>query len=79
MEMRGFFDIISKHELQFSNRFKTRDFVHLYDFQKFFLHKSVRRITELVFIKQQHYWHSKRTSDSIIESWAKMGEHFVKD
>lgn len=77
MEMKGFFDIISKPELQFSDRFKTRDFIHLYDAQKFFLHKSIRRITELIVVKTEHYWHSKRTNDAKIESWEKMGEYFV--
>lgn len=73
--MKQLFDVISKPELPFSDRFKTRDFCHLYDFQKFFFHKCLRRITELVIIKQQHYWDSKR---DMIESWAKMSEFLTK-
>ncbi|XP_055301184.1 uncharacterized protein LOC129567854 [Sitodiplosis mosellana] len=66
--MKSFFETISKTELHFSEKLNDRDFIHLYDFQKFFIHRSIRRITELVKVKQYHYWNVKRE----IAAWQKL-------
>lgn len=71
MELEKLFDILTKIKLDFSDRLKTRDFVHLYDSQKFFIHKSIRRLTELVVVKLHHYWYFKRKD---IEDWKKLSE-----
>lgn len=69
-EFKRFFNVISKVDFDFSEKLKTRDFVHLYEFQKYFLHKSIRRLTELVKVKQHHYFMQKRN----IEAWKKLGK-----
>lgn len=69
-ELKRFFDVISKADFDFSDKLKTRDFVHLYEFQKYFLHKSIRRLTELVKVKQHHYFMQKRN----IDVWKKLGK-----
>lgn len=71
--MKKFFEIMSKSELSFSDKFNDRDFVHLYDFQKYFIHKTIKGIMDLVEIKQYHYWNVKRD----ISSWEKLSEYFV--
>lgn len=58
-ELKQMFAVISKVDFNISERFKTRDFVHLYEFQKYFLHKSIRLLIELVKLKQHHYWTQK--------------------
>lgn len=70
ISMERFFESISKVELSFPDSFNDRDFIHLYDFQKFFIHRTIGRIMELVKIKQLHYW----TMNKRISNWQKLSE-----
>lgn len=72
MELKKLFNTITKLELNYSEKLQTRDFLHLYDFQKHFLYKFIRRFTEAVKVKQQHYWNNNKN----IESWQKLSELF---
>lgn len=58
-ELNRMFTVISKDDFDISEKLKTRDFVHLYEFQKYFLHNSMRHLIELVKLKQHHYWSEK--------------------
>lgn len=62
-ELRKFFDAITKDQFDIPDEFKTRDFVHLYDFQKYFLHKSIEHLKELVHKKQEQDWPKYNHSD----------------
>lgn len=55
-EMTEFFKTMVKDRLEFPDEYNTRNFVHLYDFQKFFLHKSVERLFDFIEIKIEHEW-----------------------
>lgn len=59
MMLENFFESISKCEFNYSDELKTRDCMHLYEFQKYFLYKSMKRLMNLVKEKQQHYWNEK--------------------
>lgn len=58
MLLEQFFESISKFEFDFSDKLNTREFVHVYDFQKCYLYESIRRFTGHVKLKQLHYWNS---------------------
>lgn len=66
--MKNFFETISKTELRYSDKLKGRDFIHLYDFQKFLIHRFIRAVTELVKVKQLHYWNMAEN----IHSWQQL-------
>lgn len=68
-EVKRLFENIIKCNFVVSKKLETRDFVHIYDFQKVFLYKSIRRLTGLVKMKQFHYWDEKRC----IAAWQQMG------
>lgn len=71
MMMEKNFDSLVSSEFSYSDKLKTRDFVHLYEFQKYFLYKSIRRLMGLVKLKQIHYWNEKRDASA----WQKLGEY----
>lgn len=56
---KNVFESLIKSEFSYSNLLKTRDFQHLYEFQKYFLHRSIRRLMGYVKEKQYQYWHEK--------------------
>lgn len=68
--IKHLFEHIIKSEFEFSEKLNTREFIHIYDFQKYFLYKSIRRLTGLVKMKQYHYWNEKRN----IATWQQMGK-----
>ncbi|XP_055301186.1 uncharacterized protein LOC129567856 [Sitodiplosis mosellana] len=55
-ELDRFFEILCKNKFDCSPMFSTRDFVHVYEFQKHFIHESIRFFMEYVKIMQQHFW-----------------------
>lgn len=69
-EVKHLFGKISKNKFDFPDKLNTRDFVHLYNFQKFFLHKSISRFIELIKVKQYHYWNERRN----IAIWQQLGK-----
>lgn len=46
-----FFELITGDSFEFTDSFKTREFIHLYDFHKYYLHKSIENFNELVALK----------------------------
>lgn len=64
-EVIRFLDILCYNKLEFTPKFNSRDFVHLYAFQKHFIYKSIRRMMEYVKIKQHHFWTRTRN----IQNW----------
>lgn len=68
--VKSLLETISKTELHYSDKLNDRDFIHLYDFQKVFIHRSIKRMMELVKVKQQHYWNEDRN----ISSWKELSE-----
>lgn len=58
--LQNFFEGIVKNEFVYSDEFITRDFVHVYDFQKYYLHKCIRRFMQLVNDKHCHYFNENR-------------------
>lgn len=69
--MKNFFDTISKVELPSSDKLNGRDFIHLYNFQKHLIHRFIKSVTELVKIKQLHYWNMTKN----IQSWQHFSEY----
>lgn len=55
-EIGQLFKVISKNKFSIPDEYKIRDFVHLYDFQKYFISISFERLRELVQMKQEHDW-----------------------
>lgn len=56
MELRQVLLFIIKDELVFSNQFESKEFIHLYEFQKFYLSKSLDGLSFLVKMKQKLDW-----------------------
>lgn len=54
--MRQVILFIFKDKLIISDLFSSRDFDHLYDFQKFYLSKSLERLKFCVKFRQEHDW-----------------------
>lgn len=69
-EVKHLFGKISKNKFNFPDKLNSRDFVHLYNFQKFFLHRSISRFIELITVKQYHYWNERRN----IAIWQQLGK-----
>lgn len=65
--LNAFFERLSKYEFDYMKELKGRDFVHLYDFQKYYLFQSLKRLIALIKAKQYHYWNEKRD----LKSWQK--------
>ncbi|XP_055301187.1 uncharacterized protein LOC129567857 [Sitodiplosis mosellana] len=65
---KWFCETVCKIELPYSDKLNHRDFIHLYDFQKVFIHRFIIRIMELVKIKQHHYWNVDRQ----ISTWKEL-------
>lgn len=49
--MLDFFELITGDSLEFTDSFKTREFIHLYDFHKYYMQKSIDSFIELVKLK----------------------------
>lgn len=69
--LKNFFSSLLNCELNYSDEFKSRDFVHLYDFQKYYLHKSIRRLMGFIKAKQYHYWNEKKD----VGQWQRLGKN----
>lgn len=69
-EVKHLFGKISKNKFDFPDKLNSRDFVHLYNFQKFFLHRSISRFIGLITEKQYHYWNERRN----IANWQQLGK-----
>lgn len=55
-ELNDLFETITKKHLELPEEFEEREFIHLYDFQKFYLFKSTERFLELLTKKVDHDW-----------------------
>lgn len=55
-ELKRLFDILCKNHFNISSIFESRDFTHVYNFQKHFLSETIRLFMEYVKIKQEHVW-----------------------
>lgn len=53
-EVRRLFEIIIKSKFDIPDDFKTRDFIHLYDFQKYYLSTSIELLKQLVEMSLEH-------------------------
>lgn len=71
-EVHRLLDVITKKKLEFSKKLNEREFTHLYDFQKYFLHRSMRRFMAVVRTKSYHYWNQKEK----IMTWKNLGKTF---
>lgn len=52
-----FFKTITQEHLDTPDEYNTRELLHLYDFQKFYLYMSIERLFEFVEVKIEHDWH----------------------
>ncbi|XP_055301244.1 uncharacterized protein LOC129567897 [Sitodiplosis mosellana] len=64
-ELKEFFEFICQEKFEFSTKLDDRDFMHVYNFQKYLIYKSIRRLMEYVKIKQNHFWTRARN----IHTW----------
>ncbi|XP_055301245.1 uncharacterized protein LOC129567898 [Sitodiplosis mosellana] len=55
-ELERFFKVVVTNKFDIPDDYNTRDFVHLYDFQKYYIYTSVERLRGLVEMKQEHDW-----------------------
>lgn len=55
-QLTEFFKTITDDHLEYSDDFNTREFLHLYDFQKFYLHMTMEHSFEYVKTKIGHKW-----------------------
>lgn len=55
-ELERLTEIFCKNKFDYSSMFDGRDFVHVYNFQKYFINESIRLFMECVQINQQYYW-----------------------
>lgn len=69
-EMHQLFKTITKSEFKFTEHFNTRNYDHLYDFQKYFLHKAIESLIELVQVKQIDHWAQQKKH---INAWQAFG------
>lgn len=80
-EIRRFFETIIKSKFDIPDDFKMRDFIHLYDFQKYYLFTSIELLKELVEMSQEHdlliyeqeqsSWPDQSMCDNIVLSFYK--------
>lgn len=60
--MQEFFEEIVSIEFDIPDEYNTRDWISLYNFQKYYIFSTVERIMELVEVKQEHDWMSYEES-----------------
>lgn len=73
-ELKNFFDAISEDKLEFSDEFKRRDLIHLYDFQKLYLHRSMEYLVEFIKMNINHHW-----ADHGHSVWEELSEGIKKN
>lgn len=69
--MKNFADNIIECQCRFSDELNTRDLIHLYDFQKSIISKSIQRMCELVEAKNHDYL---RKCKGNLDSWKMLSE-----
>lgn len=71
------FKVLVNDDFYIPDEYKTRDFAHLFPFQKFYIYNSLERLKELVHLKQEQDWrHFKQKHSSWQDNGTPMILHF---
>lgn len=55
-DVQELFEAIASNEFDIPDEYNTRDWISLYNFQKYYIHATIERVMELVEVKQEHDW-----------------------
>lgn len=71
-DLERLFEVLCAPKFEYSKKLDSRDFAHLYDFQKYFLYKTMRTLMEMVKNISYLYWNQKK----MIMTWKNLSKFF---